>query len=561
MKKNIFFTATVLACLGFTAVPLFASKAAATKKTQVPSAISPSSATKQELLNDVEARWTTKVSTGTLALVGSAEQTANFRRRLSEFKLQTVDIVRVPLSQALESLAVEAPKDLSLNFVVGAGNDPEVTLNLKNTTLAEALDLLVESAGMTYELRGNTVVILPMGSVGVLKTRYFPLSQSLITRLIGAELAKAPAAEHTSSAKSAEMPALYQHGAAESAIKGFFERLGIAWPEGSGMVLADGELIVTHNTRTLDRIEEIVLRLARHRQVEIEARFMEVGEGALNELGVQWSVANHNGNGPNKGGTLATATGDTNSLRSLSSAFGTTAASSASGASAPQIPSGVNLGSGATATADVSGIIDSVKIRGIITALSQADGTELLSAPRVTVLSGSTANITVAQEMRYPQSYDRVNTDVGSSTSSGSVITAPTPLDFTTRNVGVQMQVTPYVEDDNSITLVLQPEVTQFERFIDYGGQSIVLSGSTSQTIPSGFFQPVFSVRRLTTEVNLPSGATVLMGGLTREETIKVKDKVPVLGDIPLIGRIFRNHGTSTLKKNLVVFVTARLVE
>jgi len=61
--------------------------------------------------------------------------------------------------------------------------------------------------------------------------------------------------------------------------------------------------------------------------------------------------------------------------------------------------------------------------------------------------------------------------------------------------------------------------------------------------------------------VNLPTGSTVLLGGLTREEKVTVNDKVPLLGDLPLLGKAFRSSGSSTLKKNLVVFVTARLVE
>ena len=486
------------------------------------------------------------------------EKIVSLIEKLKQVRIPEVSVMQSPLSAALDSLAEQVNKDLPINFVVTGGTDPVVSLNLKGTTFWEALELLVESAGMTYELRGNTVVVMPTASVGSLKTRYYPLSQSVVMRLVGAEVVKAqPASSGMNGKNETELP-LHQHAAAESAIKGFLERLGITWPEGSGMVLADGELIVTHNARTLDRIEEIVNRLARHRQVEIEARFMEVGEGSLEQLGVQWNFVN--GSGTQKAGTTGVTTSSNNSLRSLSGAFGA-AAAAAGAATPPAIPGGVNLATAATNNVDITGIIDGSKIRGILSALSQKDGTELLSSPRVTVLSGSTAAITVAEELRYPQSYDRVNTDVGSGTSSGSILTAPTPLDFTTRNVGVQMQVTPYVEDDGSITLILAPEVTQFERFIDYGGQSVVVNGSTTQTVPSGFFQPVFSVRRLTTEVNLPSGSTVLMGGLTREENVKVNDKVPLLGDIPLIGRAFRSSGTSTLKKNLVVFVTARLIE
>lgn len=529
--------------------------AAETPLTRLPQAneLSP---VKRQILSQVDTAWKLDAPAATTA--ERAKKSPSLRSQMAQLKVSQVEVSRIPLSVAIQSVLDDLPApSVSLNVVVTGGNDPDITLSLKETTLLEAIELMVESAGLSYELRGNTLVILPASAVGTLRTRYFPLSQSLIMRLVGAELAKAPAAP-TSDGKDTSPP-LYQRQAAESSIKSFFERLGIAWPEGCGMVLADGELIVTHNARTLERIEEIVARLARHRQVEIEARFMEVSEGSLDELGVQWRISNSSGN--KTFGTTGVTTDGSNTLRSLTGAFNTSSVVSGS-ATPPQIPGGVNLATGVGDNINFTGgILDGLRFNGVLQALSQKDGTELLSAPRVTVLSGSTANITVAQEMRYPQSYDRVNTDVGSGTTAGSILTAPTPLDFTTRNVGVQMQVTPYVEDDGSITLILQPEVTQFERFIDYGGQSVVVNGSTTQTVPSGFFQPVFSIRRLTTEVNIPSGSTVLMGGLTREESVTVKDKVPVLGSLPLLGRAFRSEGSSTLKKNLVVFVTARLVE
>jgi general secretion pathway protein D len=517
--------------------------------------------TKSALIKKVDASWNLKTSVITPDETPARETT--LREDLAEVQINEVNAMRSPLSQALQSIIEQTPEDLAPNLML-SGNDPEVSVNLKNTNALEAIELVVESVGYICEWRGNTLVVLPANIVGPLKTRYFPISQSLITRLVGAEVVKSvPNTPPSTNNKTIESSpaAVYQHGATEGALKSFFERIGISWPEGSGMVLADGELIVTHNTRTLDKIETIINRLARHRQVEIEARFMEVGEGSLNELGVQWSFSNKSGN--KTAGTFGSPSTSTNSLRSLSQAFSTSSTVSGA-ATAPDVPGGVNLATNASNNIDITGFIDSSKIRGVLSALSQQNGTELLSAPRLTVLSGSTASITVAQELRYPQSYDRVNTDVGSSSSSGSagsILTAPTPLDFTTRNVGVQMQVTPYVEDDGSVTLILQPEVTQFVRFIDYGGQSVVVNGSVTSTVPSGFFQPVFEVRRLSTEVNLPSGATVLLGGLTRQETVKVKDKVPLLGDIPLLGRAFRSSGSSTLKKNLIVFVTARLVE
>ena len=71
--------------------------------------------------------------------------------------------------------------------------------------------------------------------------------------------------------------------------------------------------------------------------------------------------------------------------------------------------------------------------------------------------------------------------------------------------------------------------------------------------------QPIFSTRKVTTSVSIWDGQTVALGGLVREDVQKVQDKVPILGDIPLAGRLFRSNVDQKIKRNLIIFVTARL--
>ncbi len=118
----------------------------------------------------------------------------------------------------------------------------------------------------------------------------------------------------------------------------------------------------------------------------------------------------------------------------------------------------------------------------------------------------------------------------------------------------------PNGENVNTISLILEPKVTEFEGFVEYGGPSIALSGTTTAIVPAGFYQPIFSTREITTEVTIYDGATVVMGGLTRDEVRTINDKVPFLGDIPGLGRLFRSEGETRQKKNLLIFVTANLV-
>jgi general secretion pathway protein D len=188
-----------------------------------------------------------------------------------------------------------------------------------------------------------------------------------------------------------------------------------------------------------------------------------------------------------------------------------------------------------------------------------------MSAPKLTVLSGKTAQIVVAQEFRYPESFGDIGSEVGSTNlngggSAGVSITAGTPRNFTVRNIGVEMEVTPTVEMNNYITLTLEPKVTEFEGFVEYGGSSIAVTGNTSVNIPSGFIQPIFSIRKIKTQFTIANGQIAVIGGLAREEVVKVQDKVPILGDIPLLGRLFQSKSETSQKRNLIIFVSANLV-
>jgi general secretion pathway protein D len=235
----------------------------------------------------------------------------------------------------------------------------------------------------------------------------------------------------------------------------------------------------------------------------------------------------------------------------------------------PNFPGGMNLGNNNQSyRSSAVSIIGQETLGVVIRAIEETAGSDLMSSPSLTVLDGKTAVIKVAQLLRYPQAYGDTQSNVGTGgainaqgvTSSSVTITAGTPQDFTVQEVGVTLEVTPTVAADDSIALNLKPKVTEFEGFVEYGGTSIAIAGDTTVSVPSGFFQPIFSTREVTTDVTVFDGATVVIGGLTREEVKTVDDKVPVLGSIPLIGAAFRSSGKTVQKRSLMVFVTANLV-
>ena len=213
----------------------------------------------------------------------------------------------------------------------------------------------------------------------------------------------------------------------------------------------------------------------------------------------------------------------------------------------------------------------------LISALKRKQGTDLLSAPRITVVDGEEATITIAQEFIYPIQYEapeppQVNNNAGQgggNAGGGVTIRSATP-EFGDvapegkqqgfREVGVILFVRPKVEKYNSINLFLQPEVTEFDGFVEYGGPSAAINDTKTIVQPSGNLMPIFSTRKVETTVTIFDGATVVIGGLTREEVKTVNDKIPVLGNIPLLGRLFQSSAESYQKRNLLIFVSANIV-
>src|SRR5437016_12359054 len=128
-----------------------------------------------------------------------------------------------------------------------------------------------------------------------------------------------------------------------------------------------------------------------------------------------------------------------------------------------------------------------------------------------------------------------------------------------------------------TIDLNLVPQVVEFEGFINYGspiktvnpallgflGIPTNLLGTAEQAITltdNVINQPIFSTRKVTTSVTVYDGATVVLGGLMREDVQKTEDRTPIIGDIPIVGRLFRTNVDQHIKRNLVIFVTAHFV-
>jgi general secretion pathway protein D len=213
-----------------------------------------------------------------------------------------------------------------------------------------------------------------------------------------------------------------------------------------------------------------------------------------------------------------------------------------------------------------------------------------MSAPSVTTKSGTRATMEVTREFIYPTEFDPPQLPQGGGGNvtlgggGGTQIATPTtPTAFEMRRTGVILEAEPTVgADGNTIELTLAPEVTEFDGFINYGSPILSPSSSSFQPLTAGagailgyvplaqperlitpntINQPVFSVRKVSTGVSIWDGQTVVLGGLIREDVQDVEDKIPVLGDLPFIGRLFRSESENHSKRNLMIFVTAHLID
>jgi len=386
--------------------------------------------------------------------------------------------------------------------------------------------------------------------------------------------------------------------------KVYLQSMGVIFPPGSSATFFphNGTLVVRNTADNLDMVDALVeqANASGLKQVEIEAKFIEITQTNLKELGFDWllgpfKIGKHSGVF-GSGGTSGTAANpaDFPFVNNTNVPVGATQ---------PGQPIGVNpvtagnrsgtfalsanaldaLLAGTTGGASVApgifglaGVFTDPQFQVVIRALNQKKGVDLLSAPKVTTKSGQRAIIEIIREFRYPTTFTPPQVpSIGSTTTTTNavvpvVVTPTTPQNFETRNTGVTLEVEPVVGADGAtIDLNLVPQVVEFEGFINYGspinavGVNTMAGISVSQPVlltENVINQPIFSTRKVTTSVQVADGQTVVIGGLMREDVQKVEDRTPLLGDIPMVGRLFRSNVDQHVKRNLIIFVTARKV-
>ncbi|WP_372796103.1 type II secretion system protein GspD [Pontiella sp.] len=567
-------------------------------------------ATRQQAMAEADASWNPDVKIPKLDIDAGSDQVIDERAmqvaamtaRLEKIVIPSLDFREANIKDVVLFLTETARRQDATKqgvniLLMGMENSMamdanNITISIRDMSLLEALQYIVEMASLKFDVQPKAVAIMPVNYVA-------PEDLKLVTYdvipEVGAEL------ESMSGGGGGGVDDLFgdtsvSESTGPTDVAAFFSI--VEWPEGSSAVYQPNfhKLFVKNTPKNLGAVEEILADLEdeaikkRSQQVEIEAKFVEYNEGALEELGFSWTLyddgsfaglsfadsSSQDFYQPGQGLASSTTLPDGNVLYS-SPTTGYTQISDVAGTGTGQSLFGSNQRSNGSVFETIqSGILSTMGgapaemiLRNsssfpfdlAITAMEQEGTADTLNAPKVTTKSGNEAIIRVVEVHRYPQDYD---VETGQRTAP-----VVKPQDWEDYDLGVVLKVTPVVDaESNTIDLDLQPEITEFKGYDSYiaGYNAYESGGSNSSEVfgnsaPLEILMPYFETRAIQTQVTIADGATVVMGGLVNERTETFRDQVPFLGDIPYLGRLFRTEGSRSQKMNLVISVKATQVD
>jgi type II secretory pathway component GspD/PulD (secretin) len=195
----------------------------------------------------------------------------------------------------------------------------------------------------------------------------------------------------------------------------------------------------------------------------------------------------------------------------------------------------LGLTNGGTQSRLATAVFSASDFNVIVSALNSQNNTKVISNPTVVTLNNSEATLNIGQEFPVP-SYT-YNSERGTFEVSG----------FTYKPIGVLLKVTPQVNGQGNIRLALEPEISQ-------------QNGSTSFGGAGGASIPIIATRKVKTQISLKDGYTAGIGGLISTQKDHGGTKVPVLGSVPILGRLFSSKNVNDSTSNLLIFITAKTV-
>jgi type II secretory pathway component GspD/PulD (secretin) len=472
----------------------------------------------------------TTTSSVTTSTVTTTNETASAAKPQPS-ELPSIPLIQfqdVPITTAIENLARQAEINYLIDPKIGYGQpdqngqikaEPTLSIRWENVTAEQALMALLDNYGLQLSEDRKT-------QIARITAKDPTAPPPLITRVIQLKYAST---------------------------SNMVDSVQASLTDKRSKVLPDvrtSQLVVVATEREQEALDALINELDKPtRQVLIETKLVEISSNPTTAKGVDWSgtLSAQNiyfGNGLMQGSSSTTAQiPGTPTTTTFSGGHTTTTTPSSS----QQTTLNMVQGAGGIAWNTVSGFTPAIGflnadgVHAVLSFLNATYDAQIVSTPRIVTLDNEMATIEVT--MGYPV----ISLSGGTQNSSGS-------MSITYSNVGTILQVTPRISANDFIWLKVTPSVSSFLGNITItvpGGQG---NPSTSYPVPE------FNTRRIDSQVMIPNGNTLVMGGLVQDNPTATYSKVPVLGDIPGLGWAFRSENKSMNKDNLIIFLTPTII-
>ena len=429
------------------------------------------------------------------------------RDRLNEF-----DYVGDRISLNFQDIEVRAVLQLiadftELNLVASDSVTGNITLRLQNVPWDQALDLVLKTRGLDSRQVGNVLMVAPAQEIAERERQEIEANKQL------AELAPLQSEFiRIRYAKAIDVIGLFEAGSEE----------GGSLISERGSVVVDertNSIVVTDTAAKLSEIRHLIEKVdIPIRQVMIEARIVIASSNIDEQLGIRWGGGYLNVNGDK----FTSVAGDTASVTSLNNQL--IGGGQVTAPSAPFVDLGVAEGTSGFAVGFTS---TDLFLTAELSALEASGEGEVVSQPKVITGDKQKASIKSGTEIPYQEG-----------AASGATTTA-------FKEAVLKLDVTPNITPDDRVLLDL-----------------VVNQDSVGALVPSGNggLIPTIDTTELTTQVLVGNGETVVLGGVFKNEELVKVEKVPVLGDIPYLGKLFKSTANTQQKTETLIFITPRIL-
>lgn len=530
------------------------------------------------------------------------------KNKLDRIIIPKFALDQASLEEALDFLRLRAsendtfeqdPARKGVNFTVNLGpSDSAVAarvrslrfdLRLAQVPLSQVLKYLTDITQTTYTTDDFSVIISPTGSSSAeLVTRTYRVPPDFISNMSSGGKAGAASDNPFEAAPAAKGLLAERLGAKEA-----LSLQGVVFPQGAtaSYTPATNILRVVNTPLNQDYIAQIIEAMTKTEPVMISVRvtMIKTQQTRLEELGFDWlldnfgfggsgwvpgsSNLNLGGGTQGNGGSLGDIVLPPGVVSSQPITSGNRSGDDAiSGDSVDSLlndPSGSQSSERAPGVFGVYGKLDNANVQMLMRGLDQKKGVDVMAQPSIVTRSGQTSSISMLREFMYATEYEPPELPTSASGSSGGTmpVTPATPTAFKKQDLGIQLEVLP-VADANKrfVTITLNPTFSDFDGFVNYGSpinttQNGLLGTETVEVTQNAILMPIFSKQTLSSTLDVADGATVVIGGLMQENVQNVEDQTPVLGSIPIIGRLFQSKARKPTSTAIIFLVNVELMD